>query len=385
VTINGVVFTAHATVTTKASRQFSISGNDTQDGDELAACINDATYGVPGVTAANSTGTITRILSETNLVLPVYAKDRAAWEAYEAMVERHAAVAGTGDVRRIQLTGPQWYAYQRDALVASKAWIAAHCGEFVMLSNGFATLEAWSEANPTNDFPPLWTPEGLCVSNGLPTNWLSVTPWQYLYGEGTNTPQWDGVRRCLDSLRWTTISNFGVWGSSTGQANPYVQGWEQALEYAASNSGGSANMLVSGGRYSVASWEYGLDESEVPAWGVLLGRYSGGGTVATQTVRNVRAAQVDVYLRCAAPGWTNNVLAGNPYPTNLWTLAETLTATTGGVFFGTTVHGEPSALADWPDDPTAGAGTNNATARGYILQGPVLVIRHDVTNGLRFR
>lgn len=59
VTINGITFTAHATVTTKASRQFSISGNDTADGDELAACINDPTYGVPGVYAVNSSGTIT--------------------------------------------------------------------------------------------------------------------------------------------------------------------------------------------------------------------------------------------------------------------------------------------------------------------------------------
>lgn len=59
VTINGLVFTAHATVTTKASRQFKIDGTDSADGDELAACINDATYGVPNVTAVNASGTIT--------------------------------------------------------------------------------------------------------------------------------------------------------------------------------------------------------------------------------------------------------------------------------------------------------------------------------------
>lgn len=59
VTINGLTFTAHATVTTKASRQFSISGNDSADADELVSCINDATYGVPNVFAVNSAGTIT--------------------------------------------------------------------------------------------------------------------------------------------------------------------------------------------------------------------------------------------------------------------------------------------------------------------------------------
>jgi hypothetical protein len=53
-----LVFTAHATVTTKSLRQFSIAGTDTQDGDELVACINDPTYGVPGVFAVNAAGTV---------------------------------------------------------------------------------------------------------------------------------------------------------------------------------------------------------------------------------------------------------------------------------------------------------------------------------------
>lgn len=51
VTINGVTFAAHATTTTIASREFSIAGTNTQDAAELATCINDPTYGVPGVTA----------------------------------------------------------------------------------------------------------------------------------------------------------------------------------------------------------------------------------------------------------------------------------------------------------------------------------------------
>jgi len=50
-TINARVFTAHATVTTVANREFSISGDDAADAAALATCINDATYGVPGVTA----------------------------------------------------------------------------------------------------------------------------------------------------------------------------------------------------------------------------------------------------------------------------------------------------------------------------------------------
>jgi hypothetical protein len=59
VTINGLVFTAHATVTTLASRQFSISGDDTADAVALASCINDPDYGVPGVLAAAAAAVIT--------------------------------------------------------------------------------------------------------------------------------------------------------------------------------------------------------------------------------------------------------------------------------------------------------------------------------------
>jgi hypothetical protein len=57
VTINGLTFTAHATTTTPANREFDISGADTAD--ELAILINDETYGVPGATAVNAAGTLT--------------------------------------------------------------------------------------------------------------------------------------------------------------------------------------------------------------------------------------------------------------------------------------------------------------------------------------
>ena len=54
-----LVFTAHATVTTLASRQFSISGTDTADALELLTCINDPTYGVPGCWAIQVAGVVT--------------------------------------------------------------------------------------------------------------------------------------------------------------------------------------------------------------------------------------------------------------------------------------------------------------------------------------
>ncbi len=62
--INGVaqtalVYTAHATVTTVASREFKIDGDDTADAVALCVCLNDATYGVPGCYASNAAGVVT--------------------------------------------------------------------------------------------------------------------------------------------------------------------------------------------------------------------------------------------------------------------------------------------------------------------------------------
>ncbi len=59
VTINGLTFTAHASATTPADREFKIDGDDAADAAELKTLINDPVYGVPGVTATGSTATIT--------------------------------------------------------------------------------------------------------------------------------------------------------------------------------------------------------------------------------------------------------------------------------------------------------------------------------------
>ena len=53
-----LVYTAHATTTTIASRQFSIAGTDTQDAVELLSCLNDPTYGTPGIYWTSSAGVV---------------------------------------------------------------------------------------------------------------------------------------------------------------------------------------------------------------------------------------------------------------------------------------------------------------------------------------
>lgn len=56
VTINGLVFTGHADTTTEANREWDIA-DDNAAAAALVTCINDATYGVPGVTAS-ATGAV---------------------------------------------------------------------------------------------------------------------------------------------------------------------------------------------------------------------------------------------------------------------------------------------------------------------------------------
>jgi len=64
VVINGITFTGHTNTTTLASREFSVSGDDTADAVELCKCINDATYGVSGVLASSALGVVTLTATE---------------------------------------------------------------------------------------------------------------------------------------------------------------------------------------------------------------------------------------------------------------------------------------------------------------------------------
>lgn len=92
ITINGLVFTAHVDTTTVANREFSISGNDTADAAALVTCINDPTYGVPGVTASNAAGVVTLVSSEPGEVVITVASNPDDGTCVKATVEAQAYV-----------------------------------------------------------------------------------------------------------------------------------------------------------------------------------------------------------------------------------------------------------------------------------------------------
>ena len=71
VTIAGITFTAHASATSTAAREFSISGTDTADATELAIVINDATTGAPGVVATTSGAVLTLTAAGGDVPVPI--------------------------------------------------------------------------------------------------------------------------------------------------------------------------------------------------------------------------------------------------------------------------------------------------------------------------
>lgn len=100
VVINGLTFTAHATTTTVANREFSISGTDTADAAELVTCINDATYGVPGIFASSAAGVVTLRATEPgdNYITVVGDTNAtAATVAADALVEIEADMLDTNN------------------------------------------------------------------------------------------------------------------------------------------------------------------------------------------------------------------------------------------------------------------------------------------------
>lgn len=100
IVINGQTYTAHATTTTTANREFSISGSDTADAGELTTCINDATNGSSTVDATdNGDGTITLTLVDrldpAGITAPT---GTAITNATIVATAVHDELATTGDV-----------------------------------------------------------------------------------------------------------------------------------------------------------------------------------------------------------------------------------------------------------------------------------------------
>jgi len=90
--INGLTFTAHTDTTTVADREFSISGNDTADAVELAVCINDPTYGVPGVTATSAGAVVTLVSTVPGATLITAASSDATFTVATTKAQAYVSI-----------------------------------------------------------------------------------------------------------------------------------------------------------------------------------------------------------------------------------------------------------------------------------------------------
>lgn len=92
ITINDLVFTAHTDTTTVADREFDISGTDTADAAALVVCINDPTYGVPGVTATNAAAVITLVSTVPGATLITAASTDATFTVATTKAQAYVSI-----------------------------------------------------------------------------------------------------------------------------------------------------------------------------------------------------------------------------------------------------------------------------------------------------
>jgi hypothetical protein len=64
VEVNGLRFTAHGSVTDVSIRQFSCATGNNETAAQLAICLNDPIYGVPGLTASAASAVVTLVSTE---------------------------------------------------------------------------------------------------------------------------------------------------------------------------------------------------------------------------------------------------------------------------------------------------------------------------------
>lgn len=113
VTVNGLVYTGHASTTTAASRQFAVNGaNASATADELVTCLVDATKGVPDITSVNASGAIgltrdTAASSVTITAAPAAASIHSCITIAEAGGVPGIIAAATGGTGELSIT-PVW-------------------------------------------------------------------------------------------------------------------------------------------------------------------------------------------------------------------------------------------------------------------------------------
>lgn len=151
-----------------------------------------------------------------------YAKDIRAADSLAAIYERQCLI-GTNSVAT---NAVRWYRYERADLAAVKAWIGSYCGQFVNSTSYPAGMDAYMTALAfgDSDAPKMWDAASLVSYSGLPTNYLTYTPWRKLLEHSNG---WAGVRVLFSNLTVTVARHadltytygYNAWGN-VGASGP---------------------------------------------------------------------------------------------------------------------------------------------------------------------
>jgi len=113
IVINGLTFTAHATVTTVSTRTFSIAVSNAAAATALALCINDSTYGVPNVAATVSSARITLTpYAGTDVTATPSAATITVSTSYEATQGESVAAVPAVIKHAIRMLVAHWYEHR---------------------------------------------------------------------------------------------------------------------------------------------------------------------------------------------------------------------------------------------------------------------------------
>jgi len=94
IVINGLTFTGHTDTTDVTLRQFSIATSDTAAAVELCTCINDPTYGVPGVDASSVGAVVTLVSTDPGATLLTVTSSDATFTIATTKAQAYVDIEG---------------------------------------------------------------------------------------------------------------------------------------------------------------------------------------------------------------------------------------------------------------------------------------------------
>jgi len=301
-----------------------------------------------------STAYIARAWWETQLAF-ASARELAALEIWEGIVEREEAIWGTNSVRRrVTLEGPKMFRRLAEFVGMAKEWIALNSEHFLVPVTG-TTVQAFER----------WNSNSLAERIGACSGWWTASSYRIWWGLPTN--DLDLCRACLTNMVW--IVGRTNWSAEYADAEEFAVYWTEAMLTSGPTVVGSGTAVLA----AVGAAARGRAHSGVVAY--ERSRSSG---VGAGGVRDGRSPTCDVWVRAVAVG-DLDFFGSGPWSTSSWTLIESIASVAGG-YTGQVRVGH----SDFSNIGLSFVQMTNQEARGYGLD-VLQIFRYDVPGGFSVR